>query len=877
MGNTVSSGPTSSSSTRLPYSQPIANGSSTFHSRDKDRDWRSQYSDSRPSISSLHPSAMGSPSIRSLRKKGSNETLGSGHRVYHHSNTSNVSMASKASKASSWKKVYGERILDIGKPTEFEHGIHVEYNRQNGKFMGLPDVWQESLPSDDILNTTFINPHLVPSPATKVSAPPRTTSNQAANQIGTPFNVQHNVHVQVDQSRVGFTGLPPGWADILEASGVPKDVINSHPQTVAQIMQLRMPGSLQQQQQPQRPKQSTTTSAKEKENAAGENRPKEVSKSSANGVEESNKDENPSQKSISKMKSRTSSLPIGFAPPSRSRSSRLSKKQSINDLKSTDDVQEIGYMSVSPDSPLESPPGIDQDTKPTLTIVSTDINATTAIKEDDENPNNTNTQVDNPLDAFKLADIVDSTDPHGIYTNMTHIAEGESGNMYAAKHSLTNRTVAVKIIPRTAEAKMNKIRNELTTMKMSRHPNVVEYITSYLTETELWVVMECMDVSLADIISISPDEVPHVSEAQIARITRDILRALCRIHRLNRIHRDIRSDNILFNARGEVKLADFGHCAQLSAQQPKRNSVVGTPYWMAPEVIKGLDYDAKADIWSLGVLLIEMMEGNPPYVEYPPLRALFLIASNGLPPLKEDSRWSENFLDFYKQCTNPNPAERPEADVLLKHPFVTTGVGTTQDIVALIDETRRLELLQQEEEGDDEEEQTDEENEEEVNENDGPTVTSNGGEETTDRQQMDTGSELQTTRSMLESTTLKPIPTIAIGNDDSESKKTAIKNEEAAKVDESKAKPATAQTIPVTSGKDDLPVDSTFMTEVLSMFDGIVSSTTPKSDSGLGVDDGKKSSNGTEYTDSDSDIEEGVIKQIQRRTILTSDLTISRV
>jgi p21-activated kinase 1 len=140
--------------------------------------------------------------------------------------------------------------------------------------------------------------------------------------------------------------------------------------------------------------------------------------------------------------------------------------------------------------------------------------------------------------------------------------------------------VAVKIIPRTAEAKMSKIRNELTTMKMSRHPNVVEYITSYLTETELWVVMECMDVSLADIISISPDEVPHVSEAQIARITRDILRALCRIHRLNRIHRDIRSDNILFNSRGEVKLADFGHCAQLSAQQPKRNSVVGTPYWM---------------------------------------------------------------------------------------------------------------------------------------------------------------------------------------------------------------------------------------------------------------------------------------------------------
>jgi hypothetical protein len=191
----------------------------------------------------------------------------------------------------------------------------------------------------------------------------------------------------------------------LEASGVPKDIINSHPQTVAQIMQLRMPGSLQQQQQPQRPqrpKQSTTTSAKEKENTTGDNRTKDNSKSPANGVEESNKDENPSQSSINKMKSRTSSLPFGFAPPSRSRSSRLSKKQSINDLKSTDDVQDIGYTSVSPDSPLESPVGVAEDTKPTLTIVSTDINTNTAIKEDDENPENTETQFDNPLDAFKL-------------------------------------------------------------------------------------------------------------------------------------------------------------------------------------------------------------------------------------------------------------------------------------------------------------------------------------------------------------------------------------------------------------------------------------------------------------------------------------------
>lgn len=218
--------------------------------------------------------------------------------------------------------------------------------------------------------------------------------------------------------------------------------------------------------------------------------------------------------------------------------------------------------------------------------------------------------------------------------------------MYAAKHVSTKRIVAIKKIPLSAEEKLSKIRNELTTMKMSRHPNVVEFIACYTTPEELWVVMECMDVSLADIISIDAEHGPRMREDQIARVARDTLRALCRIHRLNRIHRDIRSDNILLNLRGEIKLgttkrirtiygfmtnhcffilADFSHCAQLSKSHPERNSIVGTPYWMAPEVIKGIKYTSKVDVWSLGVVLMEMAEGDPPYVEYPPLRVRIYI------------------------------------------------------------------------------------------------------------------------------------------------------------------------------------------------------------------------------------------------------------
>ena len=151
--------------------------------------------------------------------------------------------------------------------------------------------------------------------------------------------------------------------------------------------------------------------------------------------------------------------------------------------------------------------------------------------------------------------MIDAADPTTIYTDLTLIAEGESGPIFAAKHITSKRMVAIKQIAVTAQDKLSKIRNELTTMKMSRHPNVVEFISCYRHEKDLWVVMEYMDVSLADIISL--DEGPRMREEQIARIARDILRGLCRIHRLNRIHRDIRSDNILLNTRGEVKLGEY--------------------------------------------------------------------------------------------------------------------------------------------------------------------------------------------------------------------------------------------------------------------------------------------------------------------------------
>jgi len=185
-------------------------------------------------------------------------------------------------------------------------------------------------------------------------------------------------------------------------------------------------------------------------------------------------------------------------------------------------------------------------------------------------------------------------------------------------------------------------------------------------------------------------------EPHIAAITHEVLAGLEHLHQRNIIHRDIKSDNVMVSHDGKVKLskffrieneifqyneltlptfkADFGYGAQLTAEQAKRQTVVGTPYWMAPEVIQDdSQYDTSADIWSTGVMCIEMIDGLPPYMDggIPPLRALFLIVSQGLPPPRNIKWMSEDFKDFVNKCTDVDPTKRPTATQLLKHPFIT--------------------------------------------------------------------------------------------------------------------------------------------------------------------------------------------------------------
>jgi len=142
------------------------------------------------------------------------------------------------------------------------------------------------------------------------------------------------------------------------------------------------------------------------------------------------------------------------------------------------------------------------------------------------------------------------------------------------------------------------------------------------------------------------------------------------LHSQNRIHRDIKSDNVLIHSNGTIKLADFGFAAQLTQSRNNRVTVVGTPYWMAPELIRGQPYDSKVDVWSLGIMGMEMAEGDPPYMEHPPLRALFLITTKGIPPVSRPEKWTENFKDFLNKNLTVEPQDRPTVAALLNHPFL---------------------------------------------------------------------------------------------------------------------------------------------------------------------------------------------------------------
>lgn len=282
----------------------------------------------------------------------------------------------------------------------------------------------------------------------------------------------------------------------------------------------------------------------------------------------------------------------------------------------------------------------------------------------------------------KLQTICSEGDPNNYYRDLVKVGQGASGGVYIA-HEVANKTktVAIKQMNLEQQPKKELIINEILVMKGSKHPNIVNFIDSYLYKGDLWVVMEYMEGgSLTEIVTHSV-----MTEGQIGAVCRETLKGLKFLHSKGVIHRDIKSDNILLNIDGNIKMTDFGFCAQINEINLKRTTMVGTPYWMAPEVVSRKEYGPKVDIWSLGIMIIEMIEGEPPYLNETPLRALYLIATIGTPKLKEPEALSYDIRKFLSWCLQVDFNKRADADQLLHDKFIAESdeVGLLSPLVKI--------------------------------------------------------------------------------------------------------------------------------------------------------------------------------------------------
>ncbi|KAM7541909.1 hypothetical protein Aperf_G00000007540 [Anoplocephala perfoliata] len=276
----------------------------------------------------------------------------------------------------------------------------------------------------------------------------------------------------------------------------------------------------------------------------------------------------------------------------------------------------------------------------------------------------------------KLNSIVSEGHPCEKYTTLERIGHGASGVVYVGEDIVTKQKVAIKQMNLRQQPKKDLILNEILVMRAHRNANIVNYLDSFLIGSELWVVMEYLDGgSLTDVVTTACMEERH-----IATVCRETLQALNFLHSNHVIHRDIKSDNILLGLDGSVKLTDFGFCAQLSPDEAKRSTMVGTPYWMAPEVVIRKQYGPKVDIWSLGIMTLEMLDGEPPYLSENPLKALYLIAINGKPEIKSKDRLSDDLVDFLDCCLEVDVLKRGTAEKLLKHQFIT-GMSESVDVL----------------------------------------------------------------------------------------------------------------------------------------------------------------------------------------------------
>ncbi|KAG7524214.1 traf2 and NCK-interacting kinase-like isoform X5 [Solea senegalensis] len=286
---------------------------------------------------------------------------------------------------------------------------------------------------------------------------------------------------------------------------------------------------------------------------------------------------------------------------------------------------------------------------------------------------------DSPARSLDEIDLSALRDPAGIFELVELVGNGTYGQVYKGRHVKTGQLAAIKVMDVTGDEE-EEIKAEINMLKKySHHRNIATYYGAFVKKNppgmddQLWLVMEfCGAGSVTDLIKNTKGN--SLKEEWIAYICREILRGLTHLHQHKVIHRDIKGQNVLLTENAEVKLVDFGVSAQLDRTVGRRNTFIGTPYWMAPEVIAcdenpDATYDFKSDLWSLGITAIEMAEGAPPLCDMHPMRALFLIPRNPAPRLKS-KKWSKKFQSFIDSCLVKSHSQRPSTEQLLKHPFI---------------------------------------------------------------------------------------------------------------------------------------------------------------------------------------------------------------
>lgn len=521
----------------------------------------------------------------------------------------------------------------------------------------------------------------------KIKGSKSTAHNDNKPNISYPTNFEHTVHVGFDAVTGEFTGMPEAWARLLMAANISKQEQKNNPQAVLDVLKWYDASATQ----PPPSKYMTSAQMHTTHSGSSVSRVSSSSPSSSTPTDTEHPEPPPPPPSRPDRTKSIYTKPIEEeeAPSPRSPLIPASPPHVPHPALSTQSIcsrvdVSVGAVSVALDrnknpagvsppasapapAPLPAPtphtpphaPHPAHTTPANGAVTNTDTGRSTG-------PQQRKKKMTDEEILEKLRTIVSVGDPNRKYTKMEKIGQGASGTVYTAIETSTGMEVAIKQMNLSQQPKKELIINEILVMRENKHNNVVNYLDSYLVNEELWVVMEYLaGGSLTDVVTET-----CMDEGQIAAVCREVLQALHFLHTNHVIHRDIKSDNILLGLDGQVKLTDFGFCAQISPEQNKRTTMVGTPYWMAPEVVTRKQYGPKVDVWSLGIMAIEMIEGEPPYLNENPLRALYLIATNGKPDIKDKEKLSTVFQDFLDQCLEVDVERRATALDLLKHPFL---------------------------------------------------------------------------------------------------------------------------------------------------------------------------------------------------------------